>query len=83
MGLELAFREKPDVVILDLRMPGIGGEAILKELKQNLPQTKVLVFTAWTGDETRARVLEKGADLFIEKPSDFEILKEKVIHLIQ
>ena len=83
MGLELALREKPDLVILDLRMPGIGGESVLRELKENLPQTKILVYTAWTGDETKNRVLAMGADMFMEKPGDFEVLKDKVVQLFQ
>lgn len=83
MGLDLAMQEKPDVVIVDLRMPGMGGEEVIKELKENLPQTKILVYTAWTGDETRHRVLEKGADLFMEKPGDFESLKNHVLQLLE
>lgn len=83
MGLELAFKEKPDLVILDLRMPGLGGEAVLKELKVKLPETKILVYTAWTGNDTKNRVLTRGADLYIEKPSDFETLKDKVVQLLE
>ena len=83
MGLDLAFKMKPDLVILDLRMPGIDGESVLRELKERLPETKILVFTAWTGDETRSRVLSKGADMFVEKPGDFDDLKDKVVHLLE
>lgn len=83
MGLDLAFKMKPDVVILDLRMPGLDGESALREIKERLPETKVLVFTAWTGTETRTRVLSKGADMFVEKPGDFEDLKDKVTQLLE
>ena len=83
MGLDLAFKMKPDLVILDLRMPGLDGESALKELKERLPETKVLIFTAWTGTETKNRVLAKGADMFVEKPGDFEDLKDRVIHLLE
>ena len=83
MGINLAMKERPDIVILDLRMPGIGGEGVIKELKEKLPQTKILVYTAWTGDETKNRVLAMGADMFMEKPGDFEILKDNVIQLLK
>lgn len=82
-GIELAYKEKPALVILDLRMPGIGGESVLQTIKQQLPSTKVLVYTAWTGDETRQRILQKGADAFLEKPGDFEALERAALQLLK
>ncbi|MFQ5790422.1 MAG: two-component system response regulator, partial [Acidobacteriota bacterium] len=42
LGVEVALREKPKLVMLDLRMPGMGGEEALKILKKELPNTKYI-----------------------------------------
>ena len=82
-GVEIAKREKPNVVILDLRMPGFSGEEALKELKVVLPETKFVIVTAWNDGITRER-LEKqiGVDAYFEKPVDLEQVVGKVMELL-
>jgi CheY-like chemotaxis protein len=68
-ALELARREPPDLVLLDLHIPGTSGEEVLAALKAD-PSTaraRVIVVTA-TGDEGRARALAVGADAYFTKP---------------
>jgi two-component system alkaline phosphatase synthesis response regulator PhoP len=68
-ALALARSEPPDLVLLDLHIPGMPGEEVLTELKAD-PTTshaRVIVVTA-TGEEGRARALAVGADAYFTKP---------------
>jgi CheY-like chemotaxis protein len=68
-ALALARRSPPDLVLLDLHIPGITGEELLAEIKGD-PATshaRVIVVTA-TGEEGRARALAVGADAYFTKP---------------
>ena len=82
-GVEIAKREKPKVVVLDLRMPGFSGEEALKELKALLPGTKFVIVTAWNDGITQER-LEKdiGVDAYFEKPVDLERVIGKIMALL-
>ena len=57
-----------DLVILDLGMPGIGGEECLKELLRRDPGSRVIVASGYTDDETARRMLKIGARKFLKKP---------------
>lgn len=82
-GVEIAKREKPNVVILDLRMPGFSGEEALKELKIVLPETKFVIVTAWNDGITRERIENQiGVDAYFEKPVDLERVVGKIMQLI-
>jgi len=82
-GVEIAKREKPNVVILDLRMPGFSGEEALRELKVLLPETKFVVLTAWNDGVTRERIeKEIGVAAYFEKPVDLERVIGKIMELL-
>jgi two-component system, OmpR family, response regulator len=66
-GLELATRETPDVVILDLRLPRLDGEHVLEKLRQS-SDVPVIVVSAKRNEEDRIEVLNLGADDYIVKP---------------
>jgi len=72
-GLEIASEELPDVIILDIRMPGMDGYEVLGLLKANV-KTKiipVILLTAnYTDIKSKIRGLEAGADAFLSKPID-------------
>ena len=81
-GVEIAKRERPRVLLLDLRMPGFSGEAALKELKTFLPESKFIIMTAWNDGETKERLeREVGVDAYFEKPVDLERVMEKILNL--
>jgi DNA-binding response OmpR family regulator len=77
MALEMARERPPDLMLLDLNLPGVTGRDVLAELKAD-PSTKdirVIIVTA-TGEEGREYVLSLGADDYHSKPySAIELLK--------
>src|SRR3989337_1805292 len=64
---ELCRKEKFDLVITDLKMPGIDGIAFLKGLKDISPETMVILITAYASGETALTAMKEGAFDYIEK----------------
>lgn len=78
-GIELVNEKKPDVLLCDLKMPGIDGDEVLKLLKSMTPPPKVIFITAYDdGGKTKARLLGLGAFACLDKPiaslKDLEVL---------
>lgn len=68
-GLELAEYHKPDVVLVDLKLPGMDGDEILTHIRRTHPATKVIIITAYNdGGKTRDRLLALGAFAHFDKP---------------
>lgn len=67
-GLEMALRLKPDIVCLDIQMPKADGLEVLRRIKQDLPQTAVVMVTANVERETVQTAIASGADGYIVKP---------------
>jgi len=67
-----------DVVILDLRMPGMDGIETLKEIKKKSPLTEVIMLTGHGSVESGIQGMQLGAFDYVIKPADFEELIEKV-----
>lgn len=66
-GLRIAAREKPDVVITDIGLPGRSGLSIIPDLRTGNPNTRILVLTAHCTDEYVRAALEAGADGYVLK----------------
>ena len=66
--LESAHRENPGCVVLDLRMPGMSGLDLLRQLAATGSRIPVIILTAHGDDETRRQSLQAGAVAFLEKP---------------
>lgn len=75
-ALDLCRREQPDVVTLDLAMPGVGGLEALPALRHDCPHTKVVVYTAYDGYERLAQVRDAGAAAYITKGVSMRRLTE-------
>ncbi|MDP6967689.1 MAG: sigma-54 dependent transcriptional regulator [Gammaproteobacteria bacterium] len=67
---------QPDVIILDIRMGGLSGLDILPELKQKLPQVRVIMITAFHDMNSTIEAMQKGADDYIHKPIDLDELDQ-------
>ncbi len=63
----LVRQAQPDLVVMDVMMPGVGGLEATRRIKREWPETRVLVLTNLTDDETRRSALLNGADSFITK----------------
>ncbi len=70
-GLELARTLHPDLVTLDLRMPGGSGLNVIQQMKQLEPSPIVIVLTNYPHAAYRQRATEAGADFFFDKSSEF------------
>ena len=81
-ALELAREVEPDLVVLDLMLPRLGGLEVLARLRADplLRQVPVLVITAW--NETREDVIAAGAAEFASKPFDPDALKASIERLL-
>lgn len=73
-ALSKLIERKFDVVILDLKMPKVGGFAILKYIKSTAPTTRVIVLTAYADLKNTEECKKLGADHVIGKPYDLELL---------
>jgi len=82
-ALELAREVEPDIVVLDLMLPRLGGLEVLARLRadEHLRDVPVLVITAW--NETREDVLAAGAAEFTSKPFDPDALKASIERLLE
>ena len=77
-ALNLIKEEEPEVMILDLKMPGIDGIEVLKRVKQTNPQIEVIILTGHGSEMDRQRCLELGAFAYLEKPVDVNLLSETI-----
>ena len=77
-GLEVAAREKPDVIILDIMMPELDGYETCRELRKlpDMADVRIIILTALSITEVRARALEAGANACLSKPCPIDVLEE-------
>jgi len=77
-GLKLAILSRPELVLLDLALPGTNGIELLKRIRSTNPTTRVIIVTG-NADPTLAReALELGALAYVDKPFDFAYLKRVI-----
>ena len=66
-ALALVLRERPDIVITDLVMPRLNGVELTRRIRQELPQTKIILMSSYTEDAYRLMAADSGADAFVSK----------------
>ncbi len=66
----------PDVVILDIRMPGGNGISVLQNIKKDKPPPIVIMFTNYPYPQYRKKFMDAGADFFFDKSTEFDNLIE-------
>ncbi len=77
-ALDLLERQPFDVVILDVRMPGMDGIETLKEMKKRRPLMEVIMLTGHASVEAGMQGMQLGAFDFVMKPADIDELLEKI-----
>ena len=80
-GLESMLAHWPDIVICDITMPEMDGRELLAEIQMNYPElamTPFIFLTALTDKDTMLEGLRAGADDYLTKPVDFDLLMAKV-----
>ena len=81
-GLQELAKEPFDLVITDIRMPGLTGLDILPIIKKLQPHASVIVITAFGNEEVYRRSFEKGAAGYLEKPIHMDKLKTLVHEMV-
>ncbi len=75
-ALSLVEQEEPEVMVLDLKMPGIDGIEVLRRIKKEHPHVEIIVLTGQGSKEDEELCLKLGAFAYLEKPVDVEVLAQ-------
>ncbi len=75
-AIDLIEKVKPQVVILDIRMPGGSGIDVLHRIKHYTPSPVVIMLTNYPYPQYRKKCLEAGADFFFDKSNEFQKIPE-------
>jgi len=81
-GLAVVLRERPDIVITDLMMPRLNGVDLTRRIRQELPQTRIILMSSYPEDAYRLMASDSGADAFVNKRVIFEALLPAIRDLI-
>jgi len=81
---KLRHDDHPSIVMIlsDINMPGMSGLDLLQVIKQEFTYIRVFLVTAYGDDQNRQLATDRGADDFINKPVNFEVLKDKIFGLM-
>src|SRR5437660_8800980 len=77
-GIEVAVKDRPDVIVLDLMLPKMDGLAVCKELRMKNPQMPILMLTAKDDVVDKVLGLEMGADDYITKPFSLREVEARI-----
>src|SRR6056297_1072753 len=77
----MARELSPDIVLLDLSMPGRGGIDALSDIRQGSPKSKILILSMHPEDQYAIRCLREGADGYLTKESAPELLTEAILKI--
>jgi len=83
-GIQVAEQEKPDLILMDIMLPGLDGHQVTTRLKSHddLAQTPVVALTAKVLDGDRERALVSGCDGYIPKPIDVDRLPDQIAEFL-
>jgi DNA-binding NarL/FixJ family response regulator len=80
-ALDVLYKEKTDVVLLDIQMPGKNGIDLLKHIVYHFPETKVIVLSNLASDFYQKLCKAEGAFHFIDKSKDFDKIPEVILSI--
>jgi DNA-binding NtrC family response regulator len=79
-ALKKMDEEEPEVMVLDLKMPGMDGIEVLKKVKKAYPTTQVIILTGHGTEEARKKAEKIGAFAYMEKPVEMDTLMATMTH---
>jgi len=81
----LAFiaKDEPDVIVLDLKLPGLHGIDVLREIKKTRPKVHVIILTEHVSDQEEAEARKLGGFDFLSKPPEIDLLVHKINEAFQ
>jgi YesN/AraC family two-component response regulator len=84
-GLQKAKEKQPDLIVCDVMMPGLNGIELCSTIKQDqqLSHIPMILLTASSSSENKIKGLESGADDYISKPFDKDVLVARIANLLQ
>jgi DNA-binding NarL/FixJ family response regulator len=78
-GKAMIEKLKPELIVIDIRMPGGSGFDVLKHAKETSPGSKIIILTNFANDQYKKKSLSEGADYFFDKSIEFN----KIIDVIE
>jgi DNA-binding NarL/FixJ family response regulator len=81
-AVEQARTERPDVVLMDLRMPRMDGTEATRQIRTELPDTQVLILTTYADDESLFSALQAGAHGYLTKDASAEEIEQAIKALV-
>jgi two-component system response regulator (stage 0 sporulation protein F) len=81
-ALAAVVKKNPDVILLDVRMPGVDGISLLKSLREMGVQTPIFVMTGYDSTQVALEALESGATGYLPKPFDLLHLDRLIAHAL-
>ena len=78
-ALDCVHNDPPEVMVIDLKMPGIDGMEVLKGIKQTRPEIEVIVLTGHGSEQDRNSCINLGAFAYMQKPVDINLLSKTLV----
>lgn len=75
-ALDLVQTDAPEVMVIDLKMPGMDGMEVLRQVKQTRPEIQVIILTGHGSERDRKTCMDLGAYAYMQKPVDINLLSE-------
>ena len=82
-GLAVAARQAPELIVLDIRMPGSSGLQALPDFKETCPGARIIMITAFHDMDSTIQAMQRGADDYIQKPIDIDELDTAVARALR
>jgi DNA-binding response OmpR family regulator len=82
-ALSVIDQQPFDVVVLDIRLPGMNGLDVLMKIKEHKPSTKVIIMTAYGSTDVREKAKARGSLYYIEKPFEIEQMRNLILKALK
>jgi CheY-like chemotaxis protein len=84
LGVERAIAEKPDLILMDLKLPDLDGIEACRTIlqKPTMSHTPIIAYTAWHPNRFKSKAIDAGMVGYVQKPATMELLKRTIDHFI-